>query len=567
MSGPRTILLLLSALLAPVRSQPAPAGLRLTQRIPLQFEYADATAFDAGPSGGQCLILADTRGRIYRLDFLPGGTELAPAPRQILALPHPGFSLLGRAAFESAGAARSLVVASPSGLHAYPIEQEGDAPPSPVELTGLERRFAPRFTYRLGAPRFAEICHDINGNGRSEILLPVQDRCEIWMASSAQGEPLRLNRAASLDLRIQRSEQTGGTRLSDDLESLVVIPRLMTRDVNGDGRLDILMQDGRNRAWHIQKPDGSIPMEPDVRLDLRIFEDTTPSGRVMPGTVLAGSNRQTLLSRDLDGNGFTDHVIAHGRKIWILPGTANGPQFTSPSQILKSSDDITTLLLADLDQDGRADLITLKLLIPSVGSLLASALGSLTVEVSAVAYAGREGARFDNEPKWRNTLRIELPSITRLLKNPQAILQRFQDAGRTATERLLADFDGDGAGDLVSIDPGEEWIEFWSRVREGGRESSGDLLLLEVLFSKDDSKWDLDRLVSLVERLADEDMRRFTGGRPPDKRLQIEDAANRIVSGFFALKSAGDRGASLLIVRRDASGAAEILHYRGGETP
>jgi hypothetical protein len=527
------------------------------------FNLSGVRAYEGATASDQLLLLFSEAGEVYRWSFEADGEALEETPELLFSVEDPEYTVLALASWPQLGVGNQVLVADRKGLSARTLSGGATASADAYDLTGLHRRLSPKFAYRVGTPRFADLCQDLNGDGTSELLLPLRDQMEVWTRTENTERPLVLTRATSLSMNAQRSERTRGTSLSDDFESVVILPRLLTRDVNGDGRLDILVRDGRYRAWHLQKNDGLFPAEPDVSVNLRIFEDTTPQGRIAPGQVLAGNNYQVMLSRDLDQDGRTDHVIAHGRKIWVLPGTEKGPQFTSPSQILKSSDDITTLLLADLDQDGRADLITLKLLIPSIGSLVASALGSLTIEVSAIAYAGTTGAKFESEAKWRNSLFIELPSLTTILKNPQAILQRFQEAGQTDSERIREDLDGDGALDILSMDGAAGHLQFWSGIKRLDREHAGDQLLKEILFDKDRTKWDLDKLVDLVERLADEDLRRDTQGRAPDHVTDLLSEDRWFIQAILTCKTKRSSGSSLLVFRLDPeSRKSEVLHYR-----
>jgi hypothetical protein len=548
---------------------PAQNGqLRLVERIPLSFIASDARTVRTGSDDRESLLLVSRQGDVFRATFGQSGEKLHPIGEALLRLEDPEFSVLALGRWAALAGGDHLVVANRSGLFAFDVGVDKKTSSSSVELTERTRRGGPRFSYRLGAPRFADLCPDLNGDGQSEFLLPLRDSMEIWAPKAGEAQTLRLERVAALSMNAERLEQTRDRRLSDDLESVIVLPRLLLRDVNGDGRPDILVREGRERSWHLQRADGSIPEKPDVTVNLRIFEDSTPPARLAPGMILAGNQRQILLARDLDGNARIDHVVAHGRKIWVLPGGEQGPQFTAPSQILKSSDDITTLLLADLDQDGQADLITLKLLIPTVGSLLASALGSLTIEISAVAYAGESGVRFRPEPKWRNSLFIELPSLTQILKNPQAILKRFQEAGQSSSERIRMDLDGDGGLDLLTLEGNADRLLLYSGIESRDPARTGDQLLYEVLFSEPNAKWDLDRLVGLVERLADEDLRRDTKGKEPTSSMECEAAADFVVQAIVTAKHPNRSGHSLFLLRlHPQTNRSELLHYRAAPPP
>jgi len=455
------------------------------------------------------------------------------------------------------GPASSLVTVTSKGIISYQANDAGALAANGKALSPTRGRRAPGFKIRVGAPRFAPVCRDMNGDGKVDVLVPVGDSVELWLSegSSAEGAEARalprLRRAARLPVKVRRRGNSDAGRLSDELESSFTIPRLETRDLNGDGRDDLIARDGRRRAYHLQRDDGTIPVDPDVKLDLRIYRDTTPKATLRPGRTLAGGDRQSLQSRDLNGDGIPDYVIAHRRKVWIFHGRkGQGPQFTDPVQILRSADDITTLALMDLQPDGHPDLVVIKVQVPSVSGLLVGALGDLEVELTAVGYASKKGGGFETKPQWKSDIVVQLPSVVSIMKNPYAIIRRFEEAGAGFEASVDADVDGDGKLDVVVLDAGERRLRIWRGANNPTPEGKDDpdALLRGILFEDKDKTWNLDRLVDLVGKVAESEVGNKTGGRDPDLEIPLRPDAE--VDDVHSSDLDGDGRAELVVVYR-----------------
>jgi hypothetical protein len=545
----------------------AQAQIGLQQSLAPGFPLADFRLVDLTGDGARDLLIVGDNGQVRTFAARPGSRMLPDKATGALRIPAPRHTLLALAALRDAPHPPDLIAVSPDGIFAYRAGAGGAFAQSGTAIAPTTKLRRPRFRLRVGRPTFSRICRDMNGDGREDVLVPTGESIELWLnagttASTADtgGFP-HLRRAARLPVKVRRWPSFEAGRLSDELESSFSVPQLKTADLNGDGRDDLIIEDGGRRAFHLQRGDGMIPVQPDVSVDLEIFRDTTPKANLRPGRTLAGGDRQSIQSRDLDGDHIPDYVVAHRRKVWVFHGRkVQGPQFTKPTQILRSADDVTALSLMDLQPDGHPDLVIVKVQVPSLGGLLASALGNLEVEVTAVGYASRSGHGFETTPGWRSDITVELPSVVSIMKNPYSVIRRFEEAGNAFESSLSADLDGDGKADVIVLDRAAGKLRIWHGAKNPALtpENDPDALMRHVLFEDKKRTWDLDRLVDLVGRVAQGDVGRRTGGRPADSEVTLRSADGLRFIGMRSGDVDGDDRDELVVAYRSASGATTL---------
>src|SRR5204862_7175286 len=118
-----------------------------------------------------------------------------------------------------------------------------------------------------------------------------------------------------------------------------------------------------------------------------------------------------------------------------------------PSAILKAADDITALQLTRLDADPYPDLLLVKVQVPTIATLVRGVFGEWDVDVSAAGYLNQGGKGFETSPSLKSEIVLRLPSILRLLKEPEKFLQRFEDVRNRFRVSTWGDFDGSGTRD------------------------------------------------------------------------------------------------------------------------
>ena len=155
---------------------------------------------------------------------------------------------------------------------------------------------------------------------------------------------------------------------------------------------------------------------------------------------------------------------------------------------------------------------------------------------------------------------MELPSIISIMKNPYTIIQRFERAGDAFESALDADLDGDGKTDVIVLDRAAGKLRVWHGAKNPAptSEVDPDALMRHVLFEDRQRTWDLDRLVDLVGRIAQGDVGRRTGGRPPDAETTLRSADGLRVLGVRRGDIDGDGRDELVVAYRSASGATTL---------
>lgn len=495
------------------------------------FELAVHQVADLDRDGRAEILCVGRDGRVRTLRPLAGA---AAVPAGDLTLPDPKRTLLD---FTELGGRAFLVAQTPKGTIAYPLLEGGRV--SSEGTTWIPRA---RFTMRLEAPAFARIVGDVNRDGTPDVVVPTWNGVELWLGSAPEGDgagkdggadggaaergqaPPSFRKTATVAVDVLRWGSHQAELLSDSLEGSFAIPALETRDVNGDGRPDLIVEHEKRRAFHLQRADGAFPLEPDVDLDLGIFRDTIPSAPMQLGGTLTIGDEATYSSSDLDGDGIPDYVIGHRRKVWVFRGTQEGPQFKEPSAILKTAEDITALLVAQLDADERPDLLLVKVQIPTLATLLRGLFGEWDVRIRALAYRNVGEGRFETSPSLSNELLARLPGIVGLIKNPESILERFEDLEKRFRSSVRGDVDGNGGEDVLLVTVEQTALEVWLEAPGASEdEPSGSRTMREILFEDENRVWDVDRLVSALGSFAQRRVALLTGGRPPDRTLPLED--------------------------------------------
>lgn len=528
-----TTLLLLALLASLIFGQDAVATLEPA------FPVAETRLVDFDGDGRHEVLVVGRAGEL-RVHRVSDDGKSFGAASETWSLPDPTHCLLDIHRPGGDKAPAELIVLDGKGARAYTYDRAKG-------LLKKSRRLArrARFRIRSGRPSFADFVRDVNGDGRVDLVVPEARFVTLWLATE---KSFKKTAEVAVKMRISSEFKARGNR--DFFEHYVEIPDLTMTDVNGDQRPDLVVTKSNSMRFHLQKPDGSIPVEADRLLDHDKFRDTSAKATVRPGYTLAGTEKAKSLMRDLDADGIPDYLVAHRRKVWIFHGTKDGPQFVKPTGIMKTADEITGIWVARLDDDDDVDLLIVRVQVPSIAGIIGGLLGSVEIDFSAAGYANLDGKRFEKKPSWKRDLTFKLPSISEILRNPDAILKRFEDAGRKFRRNVRADFNGDGRNDVALVTEDAKSLDrFLARSSDEARGGETlDDVLREVLFEDDNDVWDLDRMVAWLGSLGARQVSRLTAGRDPDSRTSLPDPAETPLRRMLAGPLDGRAGDELLLV-------------------
>jgi hypothetical protein len=458
------------------------------------------------------------------------GASLRPV-QDAWRLPSPGQTLLSLSALLNRDGPMCLIALAPDGLWAYPTTRDGGIDPNGILI---DRRM--RCQFRADKPLFSPFLQDINQDGRPDVIVPILNYCEIWTNQGAldSNHPAlpTFTRIGKFPIQMDHSRHTDLQDASEELSEHFAIPSLLLKDINGDGHLDLVVRHDPHIDYYLLDAQGRIPEAPTVSLDLTLFQDTTPRSDGIPfGETLRISKDPQLTECDLNHDGIPDYVIFQGRKLWFFLGTSNGPQFTNPSSILKIADDVTLFTACPLDEDDYPDLLMLRLQVPTLSRLLGALFSDWDIEIDSIGYQSKQGRSFELSSSWQGTLYLRLPSILSLISNPET-MTNFQ-LDRTYGPAVHGDFNGDGIPDVGMLNTKNDQFECWfgrkddpNAAHSGGMESLDtpdykklSAIVRNLLFTKTDNVWDLDRIKTSLNGLINDHFLAATGGKTPDCRL------------------------------------------------
>jgi hypothetical protein len=495
----------------------AAAQQNVLARLEPTSEIAIAFLADTDGDGRAELVLVAADGQLDRHGLRAENGASGFAPMGSLRLRDPTHSLLAcRDIAQAPGL--ELVVADSRGTTWLPWPDANGTP----EPRSLAR--AARFLLRLDRPHEAPFVQDLDRDGRLDLLLPTLQGCTPFLqqppADGSQDPQFRALPPLSLPVQVNLDASNG--TLDDEHQMSLVIPQVDTADLNGDGRPDLLTHDGSKHGFHLQQASGGFA--PPIEVDVMQFQDSTPSATVAPGSTLVLGDKPMLQRGDVDGDGIPDFVIAHRRKVWTLLASKAGPQFTK-ARTQAVADDVTGMLLVDLDEDRRADLLSFQVQLPGIGSLLLGLVQSIDIDIKAVGYRS-EGGAFASIPAWRRTVTLRIPPLLTLLSQQEQIVQRFLGILNKARHSVRGAFVSQTADDVALVSTDGALLELFPKVEAPTLGSAaGRRQLRDLLFDDPDPVFDIDRLFGLISGLLDQRAASLTGDAKPAGSIPLRDAA------------------------------------------
>lgn len=451
-----------------------------------------------------------------RIALYPQGTEGFPAaPARTLAAPVDGF--LADAGDVDGDGRAELAVLAPRGLYLV-APAAGGFPERPVVEPGTP--------YRPVGAHAARLLHDLDRDGRADLVLPLGERFELHLSRGAEG----FRRLPAIHTDFTASMEAGRGRLSDTLVATLGIPALAFRDVNGDGREDVVVERDGTRRTYLKREDGTFPAAPDRVLDRKQFETAEEDGGGGGGagvTIRVGGRGRSGggdVEQDLDGDGIVDTVLVSGRTVYLFFGTREGPDWSKPARVLKVGEDISGTVIADVNGDARPDLVLLKVEKPGLVRLAAAFVFSMDLRLDALAFHNNGNRDFSRHPDQRNDLYFRLPPLLQLLADLPRLRKEAEDAEQRGARIARGDLDGDGNPDLARETAPDRVDVFRlpGGAGAGGRRLE-DRVARELLFDPKQKVLTVEALIRYIGDLEGALADRETAGRSPDVTLTIRE--------------------------------------------
>jgi hypothetical protein len=260
------------------------------------------------------------------------------------------------------------------------------------------------------------------GSGSGDALFSVKAPGAV--RASAGGLKLSIDTGSNKALFLD----SGPTAFAALLQADVKYRAPALADVNGDGRMDLLIQKGKNLSVYVADANG-LPSRPTRTEVLPAFLDKEDSDL-------------NLNLHDLDGDGDIDVLAwlspkSDGLKKRVLSyfvmlndGTRLLP--SEPDQVLRFKGSDTYSEVTDVNNDGRPDLVITKYDLPE----LTDVLTGFNFRRSAYVYFAADKQPFERKPSLRDEQSFDIQSL--------------QDA--LVRRRIAADLSGDDIADLVEVD-------------------------------------------------------------------------------------------------------------------
>lgn len=353
------------------------------------------------------------------------------------------------------------VVLLVDGTHVIALgtDAEGNLLPGPtlIEANG----FLPRGIRRVNFVR------DVDEDGRPDLVVPTVDHFLIHLnRPDGWSEPLPVSFLASIGLSLGDPDE-----LDSNFGQDVQIPWFSLRDVDGDGRIDLISQTDDEAQFHLAAPE--LPVTPTWVLDLAALRaEIPPPPKIDLDNLLA--NVETPVNwrvGDVDSKPPADLIIQQGGKISVYLDGSVGPDLQNPDQVLKASGNVLYFLLRDADHDGRPDLQILRAETISLGEAIRLLVIPGSLDFDIFTYRN-EGGAFSRRPSTRTTLSLRIPALLGFLDDVEEMRDEYDE--KLEVPALAADLDGDGiVDDLVDV-RGDELAIWWHAVPPDHRGSLED---------------------------------------------------------------------------------------------
>lgn len=293
-----------------------------------------------------------------------------------------------------------------------------------------------------------DLAWDLNGNGRPELVVPTKKGYSVYSRAGAarllETSKLRI----PIDQRFGPAFET--TILNRFLTSSLRLRRLVSTDINGDGRLDLVAYLKQGLARFLQRPNGTFPEKPDQAEPLEIVskkgkdrakeqkeKDTEAFANVRLALVDLNRDKQAELvaTETLGKVGVfetlrTRLVIFRGRR-----GEKRTWDESSPDTVINLKGVSGNPVFVDWDGDKRQDLVVSAYRMDMFTNVKRALLKTMSIEYMVFRQRAK-GKLFPREPDL--SLSVDVP------------IEEMQRRGGHKAVLLRADLNGDGLHDMVA---------------------------------------------------------------------------------------------------------------------
>jgi hypothetical protein len=249
-----------------------------------------------------------------------------------------------------------VAVITSQGVSYYPYQNRSFGPQTEL--------FRSESLYAVPRPDFIDYCDfvaDWTGDGRDDILLYQFDHASLYAGQGGGvfGEPETLR--LPIEIELGPPNPIRYIRPHPAFRVAYWAPQLNLVDTNADGRADLVATIGDQVAVFRQNPDGGFPAKPNQTFNLHLMnEEERDQHRDRQGISilevadLDRDGRADLLSNKQEGS-----MTSRKSKVGIYWGSTGSWAKGKPDQVLALEKAAIGPLVRDVNSDGRQDLVML----------------------------------------------------------------------------------------------------------------------------------------------------------------------------------------------------------------
>jgi len=369
---------------------------------------------------------------------------------------------------------------------------------------------------------------DINGSGREDLVIPGAGELLLYIRNN-DGSYQPAIRILS-EMRVSTSLDNARD-INNNVGQTVNIPMLQLRDVNGDGRPDLISDTSeRLDVFFASSRNGEdyFPNEPTFSIDrleirerLGAFDVDQIDFSNLTG-ILALTHEEIL--QDVNGNGIDDVILREGGRVALFLGNEDGVDLSTPQQILRSGGNVLTTFLHDENDNGRPDLWLWRVEQVSLADLFVWLAISGSINIEAFVYHN-EGDSFARRPARRVTVTLRFPSAVRMISSVRDIRSRARDMD-SVIPAARANISNNEMQDLLVLL--ENQVEIFYNALSREADSDEDRFLASLDYRRDRNNYEIDvrRIIDNFEIDINRDVRQVRG-RSPDTTLALPTSQQR----------------------------------------